>query len=280
MDVAGEDEVGAGLDEPREDAVPLRDGLLARAPRRPEQVVVQGDDPVGARGNLPEDLRGLPHLLVAHTPRLVPPRSNRVEPGDDERFRAVHRLGRLPLPLELRPGPGEPPRERVRDVVVAGDRQQRQLETAEEGRRPLVLAAQAPVGQIAARDHEVRARFLDQPAQRLDRFRPVVSAEMQVGKVENTCRHSRLRLYSPEHGGPEPESPEIFDDLYLGLRAGGALRKQRRGEPLTTEEQEALGRWQRLSIGRKALAVGAFSLGTFGLGFTLGGLIFGRWRKA
>jgi hypothetical protein len=76
------------------------------------------------------------------------------------------------------------------------------------------------------------------------------------------------------------ESPEIFDDLYLGLRAGGALRKQRRGEPLTTEEQEVLGRWSRLSIGRKTLAVGAFAVGTFGLGFTLGGLIFGRWRKA
>jgi hypothetical protein len=79
---------------------------------------------------------------------------------------------------------------------------------------------------------------------------------------------------------PTAETPEIFDDLYLGLRAGGALRKQRRGEPLTTEEQEAIGRWQRLSIGRKAIAVGAFALGTFGLGFTLGGLIFGRWRKA
>ena len=26
---------------------------------------------------------------------------------------------------------------------------------------------------------------------------------------------------------------EIFDDLYLGVRAGGALRKKRRGEPLT-----------------------------------------------
>jgi hypothetical protein len=76
------------------------------------------------------------------------------------------------------------------------------------------------------------------------------------------------------------ESTEIFDDLYLGLRAGGALRKQRRGEPLTTEEQEALGRWQRLSRVRKAAAVGAFGIGTFGLGFTLGGLIFGKWRKA
>ncbi len=43
------------------------------------------------------------------------------------------------------------------------------------------------------------------------------------------------------------ESAEIFDDLYLGLRAGGALRKKRRGESLTTEEQEALSRWERLS---------------------------------
>ena len=81
-------------------------------------------------------------------------------------------------------------------------------------------------------------------------------------------------------GNSSDEAPEIFDDLYLGLRAGGALRKQRRGEPLTRDEQEALGRWQRLSVGRKTLAIGAFSLGTFDLGFTLGGLIFGRWRKA
>jgi hypothetical protein len=76
------------------------------------------------------------------------------------------------------------------------------------------------------------------------------------------------------------EPAEVFDDLYLGIRAGGALRKRRRGEPLTTEEQEAIGRWQRLSTFRKAFAIGAFALGTFGLGFTLGGLIFGRWRKA
>jgi len=76
------------------------------------------------------------------------------------------------------------------------------------------------------------------------------------------------------------DSAEIFDDLYLGLRAGGALRKQRRGEALTTEELDVLGRWQRLSPWRKALAVGGFAVGTFGLGFTLGGLVFGRWRKA
>jgi len=58
------------------------------------------------------------------------------------------------------------------------------------------------------------------------------------------------------------------------------IRKQRRGEPLTQEEREALGRWQRLSTWRKAVAIGGFAVGTFGLGFTLGGLVFGRWRKA
>jgi hypothetical protein len=76
------------------------------------------------------------------------------------------------------------------------------------------------------------------------------------------------------------EGPEIFDDLYLGVRAGGAMRKQRRGEELTEDEKEALGRWQRLSLWRKGVAIGAFAVGTFGLGFTLGGLVFGRWRKA
>jgi hypothetical protein len=76
------------------------------------------------------------------------------------------------------------------------------------------------------------------------------------------------------------DSAEIFDDLYLGVRAGGAMRKRRRGEQLTAEEQEAIGRWQRLSTWRKAIAIGGFALGTFGLGVALGGLVFGRWRKA
>ena len=76
-----------------------------------------------------------------------------------------------------------------------------------------------------------------------------------------------------------PEEPaEIFDDIYLGLRAGAAGRKRRRGDPLSEEEQEVLGRWERLSPWRKTIAIGGFAVGTFGLGFTLGGLVFGRWR--
>ena len=89
--------------------------------------------------------------------------------------------------------------------------------------------------------------------------------------------HRRTRLYTR----CVSDGPEIFDDLYLGLQAGGALRKQRRGEELTDEEREAIGRWQQMSMWRKGVAVGAFAVGTFGLGFTLGGLVFGRRaRKA
>jgi hypothetical protein len=80
-------------------------------------------------------------------------------------------------------------------------------------------------------------------------------------------------------GSMSEQSPEIFDDVYLGLQAGGALRKQRRGEELTEQEQAALGHWQRLSLWRKAIAIGAFAIGTFGLGLTVGGLVFGRRRK-
>src|ERR1700751_4466647 len=85
-----------------------------------------------------------------------------------------------------------------------------------------------------------------------------------------TCR---MRVFTAEAGYTvtemaDEQSTEIFDDLYLGLRAGGALRKQRRGEALTDEEREALGRWQRLSTWRKSIALGGFTVGTFGLGFT------------
>jgi hypothetical protein len=131
------------------------------------------------------------------------------------------------------------------------------------------------VREVAGRDHELRRPLFEQ--------RPVelwiaVPSEMKVGDLKEASKHDRSRLYSDNVA--DEQSTEIFDDLYLGLRAGGALRKQRRGEPLTPEEEDALGRWQRLSTVRKGVAIGGFAVGTFGLGFTLGGLVFGRWRKA
>src|SRR4051794_41814382 len=78
----------------------------------------------------------------------------------------------------------------------------------------------------------------------------------------------------------DEQSTEIFDDLYLGLRAGGAMRKQRRGEPLTAEEKEALGRWQRLSAWRKGVAIGGVAFGPVGPGFPPRRPLFGPWRQA
>ena len=211
---------------------------------------MEGDDPVRARGRPPEDLRGAPHLLVAHAARLVPPGPHRVEPGDDERLGAVHRLGRLPSRSNSAPGPGEPPGNEygmswLPGIASSGSSRPRRNDDARSCwlRRPRWVKSPLAITSSG------RASSTSLPSASIDSGLSF-AAEMQVGEVENTCRHGRLRLYSPADGG-RTESPEIFDDLYLGLRAGGALRKQRRGEPLTTEEQEALGRWQRLSIGAR-----------------------------
>jgi hypothetical protein len=43
-----------------------------------------------------------------------------------------------------------------------------------------VLAAQAAVGEVAACDHELGPRLLDQPTKRLERLWPVVPAEVEI----------------------------------------------------------------------------------------------------
>ena len=52
VDVAAEDQLGARGDEAREHVVAARDRLLARAPRRVDQLVVEGDDAQRARCGL------------------------------------------------------------------------------------------------------------------------------------------------------------------------------------------------------------------------------------
>src|SRR3982074_3045876 len=133
------------------------------------------------------------------------------------------------------------------------------------GKSPLAITSAGPIRSISAARPRSRMGSSRAPKWRSE-----------------TCR---MRVVTAEAGYTvslmaDEQSTEIFDDLYLGLRAGGALRKQRRGETLTDEEREARGQWQRLSPWRKGIAIGGFAVGTFGLGFTLGGLIFGRWRKA
>jgi hypothetical protein len=143
-----------------------------------------------------------------------------------------------------------------------------------------VLVAPPAVREIPCRDHELGPDTVDEGSQGTLDEGLLARADVDVGDVDQARGHSRGRLYTGLVPEDSTEATELFDDLYLGLRAGGAIRKQRRGEPLTMEEEAALGHWQRLSRWRKVIAVGAFALGTFGLGFTIGGIVFGRRRNA
>jgi hypothetical protein len=243
---------------------------------------VQRDDAEGARRCAGELSRRALERIRPNSARLMPPGPHGVHADDDEGVRRVDGLRRAPRAFELPPGVYETCRERVRDVVVARDGEDWCAEAVKERGGTVVLIGPAAVREIACYHHELRSELGDKGDERVLRRRILEAAEMEVGRVQEPARrsvsnHRRGRLYTR---GVSDESPEVFDDLYLGLRAGGALRKKRRGEPLTVEEEEALGRWQRLSAWRKSIAIGAFAVGTFGLGFTLGGLIFGRWRKA
>jgi len=155
---------------------------------------------------------------------------------------------------------------------------------ARERFQSVSVAAQEPAreGERVAEDSRREAGARGAPEEREDAVpgrQRAVHVEHRDGRARGGARfgHGRTRLYTRGVS----DGPEIFDDLYLGLQAGGALRKQRRGEELTEQEREAIGRWQQMSMWRKGVAIGAFAVGTFGLGFTLGGLVFGRRaRKA
>ena len=165
----------------------------------------------------------------------------------------------------------------VRNVVVPGHGEHGGAQAPEELRSAHELRLSPTVAEVARREHQLGCEISRELAQCRSGIERLVPSEMEVRDVENPRGHGRGRLYTRNVAN---EAPELFDDIYLGLRAGGAARKQRRGERLSAEEAEAIGRWQRLSVWRKLIAVGAFAVGTFGLGFTIGGLIFGRWRRA
>jgi hypothetical protein len=241
---------------------------------------VEDDDAKGARGRLGQMPGSVLELRRTDSSRLVAPGADRVQADDVELAGAVNRLGRLPVMLELLVRTREARDRRIGDVVVPRDGQDGPAEAPQEVRSAVVLLRATAVRQVAAGDDQLGPDLVDQRRQTGLDPRLFAAAHMEIREVKESCPrpgHRRGRLYTQT---VVDEPTEIFDDLYLGLRAGGALRKKRRGEPLTSEEAEALGRWQRLSRVRKALTLGAFSLGTFGLGFTIGGLIFGRWRRA
>ena len=240
-------------------------------------MVVKGNDPQSGVRCLAQSSRRSLQSVGVDRAALLTPWAHRVQSHDDEPVRLPNRLRRSEDALPLCKGSRKACREGVGDVVVPGHGEIRDAEAFEDLARPFELRAAPAVGQIACSEQEVRLHLRHQLLQGSMRFVCVASADVQVGDVEDACGHRRGRLYTRV---VVDESPELFDDIYLGLRAGGAARKQRRGEPLSVEEEEAIGRWQRLSLWRRFIAIGAFALGTFGLGLTVGGLIFGRWRAA
>jgi hypothetical protein len=280
VDVAGKDQLGAGVHEPSEHAAAVSDLSLARAPGCSEEVVVQDDDLESVGGSLGQAARRVLEVGAVDPASLVEPRSHGVQTDDVQLLRAVRRLRGLPVTLELLVGARESRDGRIRDVVIPGNGEDWSAEALEEVGGAGVLLGSSPMGQVAAGDDQFRVNAVDQRGKAWLDPRLLVRADVEVGEVKESRPgggHRGGRLYTQI---VVDEPTEIFDDLYLGLRAGGALRKKRRGEPLTSEEAEALGRWQRLSRVRKAITLGAFALGTFGLGFTIGGLIFGKWRRA
>ena len=276
VDVPTDDHVRARRRERLECCIAICERELARgAPRRPGEVVVKDDDAECAGRRIAQDRGCVREAVGAQAPALVAPGPRGVEAARDDAVERQHRPGCPEHRLEGTPRSCEPRRHRVGDVVVPWDCEQGSGETVEHGLRLFELGRAAAVREVAACDDERRRQLEAGCHQRVVHIGLAVDAAMEVGDMDCACGHRRVRLYTRPMSD---QSPEIFDDVYLGLQAGGALRKQRRGEELTEQEEAALGHWQRLSLWRKAFAIGAFAIGTFGLGFTLGGLIFGRRR--
>ena len=166
------------------------------------------------------------------------------------------------------------------DALVDNLRANKQMLQAGVAAEGVEISILADAAYLARYSNETQARDAPEKGEHAVAGRQrAVHVEHRDGRARGGARfgHGRTRLYTRDVS----DGPEIFDDLYLGLQAGGALRKQRRGEELTEQEREAIGRWQQMSMWRKGVAIGAFAVGTFGLGFTLGGLVFGRRaRKA
>ena len=278
VDMAADDQLRARAGQGREHVVSRAEWPLAGGPPgRRGEVVVESDDAKGSLGGLCELRRGAPKLVDGESASLLAPGPDGVEADDDQVVRAEDGLGFAEHLVPALERAREARRRRIGDVVVARNRQDWEADAVEQGARALELLGSPAIREVARREDEVGPELGGERDERIEGLGGVALADVNVGEVENPLGHRRGRLYT---WNVAEGSPEIFDDLYLGMRAGGAMRKQRRGEELTAEEQEALSHWQRLGMLRKTAAVGAFALGTFGLGFTLGGLVFGRWRKA
>jgi hypothetical protein len=180
VDVAGEDQLGAGVDQRGEHVAAACNRLLPGAPGRPDQMVVERDHAKRTIGRGGEQLGRSLQLARPNAPGLMSPGPHRVEADDEEAVRAVDRLRRLPVALEFTEGPQKPGWEGPRDVVIPGDHEQRRPEPLQKSCRAIMLAGPPSVRQVAAGDDQIRPDTLDQGAQRALDLRLLNGADMQV----------------------------------------------------------------------------------------------------
>ena len=193
VDMPGEDELGARVDEAGQHRVPMRYRLLAGPPGRPDEVMMEDDHPKRAVRRSREEFARALDLVGADPPGLMAPGPGRVEPHDLHRLRLEDRLGRLPDALELGEWAAQPA-QRPRDVVVAGHRQERGPEGAEKARGALLLMPLRAMRKVAAGDDQIRLDLLHECREPdLDLSVPS-SPEMEVGDVQNAGGHDRGRL--------------------------------------------------------------------------------------
>jgi hypothetical protein len=87
VDVAGEDDVGAGVREPGQYASPPGERPLPRAPGRVGELVMQADDAQSPRRRRTQASFGAPHRRIRETAGLMPPWPNGVDADDEQLVR-------------------------------------------------------------------------------------------------------------------------------------------------------------------------------------------------
>jgi hypothetical protein len=194
VNVTAQDELGTRPDKRVEDVPPTRERtFVGGAPRRVREMVVEDDDAGCSRFGLLEPSASALELRCIDGTALVVERPRGVHPDDVEPRDGGDGLGRLPDSLELGPRTHEA-RRCVRQVVIPRYREHRRPEPAEELRRLFELASSAAMREIARRDDELGADLLDELPECRRHLEVFMRAHVEVGHVEEACRHNRTRL--------------------------------------------------------------------------------------
>ena len=194
-----------------------------------------------------------------------------------QRSGAEDRLGRLPVPLELGERPGESsPGTCTGCRGCPGSRAPAARGSA--GTPPPPRAARVVRG---GSDRRSRRRFRAPRARSAPSARPPLRAPLRSRR--GCPRRGGAVGWSRTSGYTHGDGGRAYRDLRRPLSRSASGRRVAQEAPRRAADDGG-GRGAR-SLGiplrrRKAATIGAFAIGTFCLGFTLGGLVFGRWRKA